>query len=92
MEARRLSPADRSSAEAVQQQLQHSSKVVDVQRFALMGDRLEIRGRERYGNMELTFAMVCLCDPIAQGCARTLATYNKQLGDRFGDKLVTASL
>ena len=67
MGARRLSPADRSSAEAVQQQ-QHSSKAVDMQRrFVLMGDRLERRWLERCGNMELTFAMVCLCDPTAQG-------------------------
>ena len=70
METRPFSPADRSSAEAVQQQQQqHSDMTEDVQqRFALtMDGRLESRWLERCGEMELTFAMVCLCDPTAQG-------------------------
>ena len=68
METRRLSPADRSSAEAMQQQQQHSNMTVAVQQcFALMDGRLESRWLERCGHMELTFAMVFLCDPTAHG-------------------------
>ena len=57
-------------------------------RFALMGGRLDSRKLERSGDMELTFAAVCFCDPSAQGAS----AYNKQLDDRIGTKLVTASL